>query len=129
MYMSFVRTNLATHPLQIWATTVTKKHHFIEEQFGSQSQFAMFDIATYTTPPLTTIRQPRFELGQRAMHMRLNLLDGQASENQTVPGELVLRQTTARLVLDNNRGRALSFAVSTLEKIRICLEICSQTQL
>ncbi len=98
MYMSFVRTNLATHPLQIWATTVTKKHHFIEEQFGSQSQFAMFDIATYTTPPLTTIRQPRFELGQRAMHMRLNLL-------------------------------ALSFAVSTLEKIRICLEIRSQTQL
>jgi len=37
-------TNLATHPLQIWATTMMEKHHFIEELFGSQGQFTMFDI-------------------------------------------------------------------------------------
>jgi DNA-binding LacI/PurR family transcriptional regulator len=52
---------------------------------------------------LTTIRQPRFELGQRAMRMMLNLLNGQEPENQIVPGELVVRQTTARLLSGNNQ--------------------------
>ena len=60
--------------------------------------FDDIDMATYTMPPLTTIRQPRFGLGQQAMHMMLNLLDGQEPENQIIPVELVVRQTTARLV-------------------------------
>jgi len=60
--------------------------------------FDDIDMAAYAIPPLTTIRQPRFELGQRAMHMMLALLDGQKRENQIVPGELVVRQTTARLL-------------------------------
>src|SRR5207253_5763495 len=30
--------------------------------------FDDIDMATYTMPPLTTIRQPRFGLGQQAMH-------------------------------------------------------------
>jgi LacI family transcriptional regulator/LacI family repressor for deo operon, udp, cdd, tsx, nupC, and nupG len=63
--------------------------------------FDDIDIAAYTIPPLTTIRQPRFELGQRAMHMMLALLDGQEPDNQIVPGELVVRQTTARLLAGN----------------------------
>jgi DNA-binding LacI/PurR family transcriptional regulator len=58
--------------------------------------FDDIDMAVYTTPPLTTIRQPRFELGRRAMQMMLELLDGQTPENQILPGELVVRQTTAR---------------------------------
>jgi LacI family transcriptional regulator/LacI family repressor for deo operon, udp, cdd, tsx, nupC, and nupG len=65
--------------------------------------FDDIDIAAYTIPPLTTIRQPRFELGQRAMRMMLNLLNGQEPENQIVPGELVVRQTTARLLSGNNQ--------------------------
>jgi DNA-binding LacI/PurR family transcriptional regulator len=60
--------------------------------------FDDIDMATYAMPPLTTIRQPRFELGERAMGMMLALLDGQEPENQFVPTELVVRQTTARLV-------------------------------
>ena len=60
--------------------------------------FDDIDMAAYSMPPLTTIRQPRFELGQWAMHMMLALLKGQMPENQVVPGELVVRQTTARLV-------------------------------
>ncbi|HEY6410428.1 MAG TPA: LacI family DNA-binding transcriptional regulator [Ktedonobacteraceae bacterium] len=60
--------------------------------------FDDIDIAAYTIPPLTTIRQPRFELGQRSMRMMLALLSGQLPENQIVRGELVVRQTTARLV-------------------------------
>jgi len=68
--------------------------------------FDDIDMAAYTHPPLTTIRQPRFELGQRAMHMMLNLLDGQEPENQIVPGELVVRQTTAQLLPCKNLGAA-----------------------
>ncbi len=60
--------------------------------------FDDIDMAAYTIPPLTTIRQPRFELGQRAMQMMLDLLAGQEPENQIMPGELVVRQTTARLL-------------------------------
>ena len=64
--------------------------------------FDDIDMAAYTIPPLTTIRQPRFELGQRAMHMMLDLLAGQKPENQIVPGDLVVRQTTARLLSGKN---------------------------
>ena len=68
--------------------------------------FDDIDMAAYTMPPLTTIRQPRFELGQRAMHMMLALLNGQKPENQIIPGELVVRQTTAQLLLSKNPGAA-----------------------
>jgi DNA-binding LacI/PurR family transcriptional regulator len=64
--------------------------------------FDDIDMAAYIYPPLTTIRQPRFELGQRAMQMMLNLLDGQKPDNQILPGELVVRQTTARMVPDKH---------------------------
>lgn len=60
--------------------------------------FDDIDMAAYTVPPLTTIRQPRFELGHRTMQLMLDLLAGQEPENQILPGELVVRQTTTRLV-------------------------------
>lgn len=63
--------------------------------------FDDIEMASYAIPPLTTIRQPRFELGQRAMHMMLALLNGQESSNQVVSGELVVRGTTARLGPDS----------------------------
>jgi DNA-binding LacI/PurR family transcriptional regulator len=64
--------------------------------------FDDIDMASYTFPPLTTIRQPRFDLGQRAMRMMLALLDGQEPENQVLPGKLVVRQTTTRLLPGKN---------------------------
>ncbi len=64
--------------------------------------FDDIDMVAYTIPPLTTVRQPGFELGWQAMHMMLKLLDGQETENKTVPVELVVRQTTARLLLDTS---------------------------
>jgi hypothetical protein len=36
------------------------------------------------------------------MHMMLALLAGQQPDNQIVPGEFVLRQTTTRLLLDKH---------------------------
>jgi DNA-binding LacI/PurR family transcriptional regulator len=68
--------------------------------------FDDIDMAAYTMPPLTTIRQPRFELGWRAMRMMLALLNGQEPENQFVPGELVVRQTTGQLLPTNDAEAA-----------------------
>ncbi len=59
--------------------------------------FDDIDMASYTLPPLTTMRQPRFELGQRAMDMMLALLNSQEPANQVIPAELVIRQTTSHL--------------------------------
>ncbi|MFN8488273.1 MAG: LacI family DNA-binding transcriptional regulator [Caldilineaceae bacterium] len=64
----------------------------------SVAGFDDIDMATYTFPPLTTIRQPRFELGRQAMLMMLELLDGQRPENRILHGELVVRQTTASII-------------------------------
>ncbi|GAB4112590.1 MAG: LacI family DNA-binding transcriptional regulator [Roseiflexaceae bacterium] len=53
----------------------------------------------YVTPPLTTIRQPRVELGQCAMQTLVNLIEGQqgASQtaNQTILPSLVIRESCA----------------------------------
>jgi LacI family transcriptional regulator/LacI family repressor for deo operon, udp, cdd, tsx, nupC, and nupG len=60
--------------------------------------FDDIDVTAYTTPQLNTIRQPRFELGRKAMQMMLALLNGKEPENQFLPAELIVRQTTARLI-------------------------------
>ncbi len=54
-------------------------------------------FAQYTEPPLTTIRQPEGEMGRLAMETLLRLLGGNETEQSIrVPGELVIRQSTAR---------------------------------
>ncbi len=51
----------------------------------------------YIMPALTTIAQPRLALGKRAMEMTLNLLNQQDVQDQVLPCELVVRQSTVRL--------------------------------
>ncbi|MCR9197981.1 MAG: LacI family transcriptional regulator [Planctomycetaceae bacterium] len=51
--------------------------------------------ATYSTPPLTTVRQPAREMGQQAAHAVAALIDGEEFESQCVHGELVLRESVA----------------------------------
>jgi DNA-binding LacI/PurR family transcriptional regulator len=53
-------------------------------------------VASYTAPPLTTIRQPMKEMGCRAAEILLALLRGEvAKKNVTFLGELVVRESTA----------------------------------
>ena len=59
--------------------------------------FDDIEMAPYVTPPLTSIRQPRLQLGQLAMEMLLALFDGRPVENRVLPTELVLRASTAAL--------------------------------
>ena len=53
-------------------------------------------IASYTHPPLTTVRQPTEDMGRQAMEILLRLLAGEECERGIkVPAELVVRQSTA----------------------------------
>jgi DNA-binding LacI/PurR family transcriptional regulator len=53
-------------------------------------------LALYMDPPLTTVRQPKHEMGRLAMQLLLKLIAGsEAEQNIKVSGELIVRQSTA----------------------------------
>jgi len=53
-------------------------------------------VASYTQPPLTTIRQPMRKMGRQAMELLLKLLAGKQVEGTiTVKGQLIVRASTA----------------------------------
>jgi DNA-binding LacI/PurR family transcriptional regulator len=57
--------------------------------------FDDLELAIYCCPPLTTIRQFRDQLGQRAMHMLHHLIEGRSDVRaEILPAELVVRKTT-----------------------------------
>lgn len=56
--------------------------------------FDNVEFSTYVTPPLTTIAQPRLILGQMAMKMTLSLLNDQDAQDQVLPCELIVREST-----------------------------------
>lgn len=52
-------------------------------------------VASYTSPPLTTIRQPKREMGRRAMSILIQLLNGERADARVkLPGELIVRGST-----------------------------------
>jgi len=57
--------------------------------------FDDLELASYFCPPLTTVRQPSYQIGQRAMRMLLKLIQGESDvEAEILPAELVIRETT-----------------------------------
>ncbi len=53
-------------------------------------------LTQYTQPPLTTVRQPKHEMGRLAMQVMLKLLTGGDAEQKIkVPGELIVRESAA----------------------------------
>lgn len=54
-------------------------------------------FASYAQPPLTTVRQPKEQMGQMATEIVLKLLSGTTCDfNVKVQGELIVRESTAR---------------------------------
>ncbi len=54
-------------------------------------------FAALLRPPLTTVRQPKKKIGERATELLLALLNGEETEKTVViPGELIVRGSTAR---------------------------------
>jgi DNA-binding LacI/PurR family transcriptional regulator len=53
-------------------------------------------LASYTAPPLTTIQQPKHQMGRMAAEILLQLLSGGKPDSHvTLAGTLIVRQTTA----------------------------------
>jgi DNA-binding LacI/PurR family transcriptional regulator len=53
-------------------------------------------LSSYTDPPLTTIRQPKREMGVEAGEILLQLIGGGKTESRMTTGTLVVRESTAR---------------------------------
>jgi DNA-binding LacI/PurR family transcriptional regulator len=69
-------------------------------------------LAQYTQPSLTTIRQPKHDMGRLATCTLLRLLEGRESEQHLkVPGELMVRQSCAPP--SRERSSRVSFAAGT----------------
>lgn len=56
--------------------------------------FDDIEMAQYVTPPLTTVHQPKLRLGELAMQMLLDLLEGRPVQNHTLATDLVPRAST-----------------------------------
>jgi LacI family transcriptional regulator len=52
--------------------------------------------SAYTTPPLTTVKQPLYDMGLAATHALLSLINGEAASASIPPLELIVRETTRR---------------------------------
>jgi len=61
----------------------------------SVAGFDDIEASWYVTPPLTTVHQPRLEMGRRAMQMLLDLLEGKPVSDVLFPCELIVRESTA----------------------------------
>jgi DNA-binding LacI/PurR family transcriptional regulator len=82
----------------IGALSALKRCHVNVPNDLSLVGFDNIPFAMYVDPPLTTISQPMFEMGQHAMHMALTLMnDLQATvPDRVIQGELVVRQSTVK---------------------------------
>ncbi len=52
-------------------------------------------LSAYSTPPLTTVRQAKKEIGRQATKMLLSLIEGRPVENISLRPDLVVRASTA----------------------------------
>lgn len=57
--------------------------------------FDDIEFTQYVTPPLTTVHQPKYQLGQLAMQMLLDVLDQQPVQNVVLQPKLQQRESTA----------------------------------
>ena len=53
--------------------------------------------SSYTTPPLTTIRQPLYDIGRIATQALLRIINGEDTRSEVPPLELIVRETTRRV--------------------------------
>ena len=71
--------------------------------------FDDLELAAYFCPPLTSVRQPRRLMGERAMEMLLALIDERGTPRaEILPTELVVRRTTGPVPLDTGSGKEVN---------------------
>lgn len=73
--------------------------------------FDDLDLSAYFCPPLTTVRQPRRQMGERAMEMLLALIDENgAPQAEMLPTELVVRGTTGPAPSGHGSGKEVNLS-------------------
>jgi len=75
-----------------------RQRHLIVPRDLAVVGFDDIPFASYVCPPLTTVAQPKFEMGRRAVEMVLTLLDpalaGSSISNIVVQGRLIVRESS-----------------------------------
>lgn len=88
----------------IGALAALKKNGVRVPQDISLMGYDDIHLAQYVDPPLTTIRQPKDEMGQLATRMLLDLVEGKKVENVILSGELIVRQSTRIIASKKSKG-------------------------
>jgi LacI family transcriptional regulator, repressor for deo operon, udp, cdd, tsx, nupC, and nupG len=89
----------ANDEIAMGAMKALREHGLGVPQDVSIIGFDNLDIAEYCSTPLTTIHQPRREMGSEAMTLMLNILSGDAPVQTriTLPHQLIVRESTRAL--------------------------------
>jgi len=89
----------ANDAMAIGALQILKRRGIAVPAQVSMMGFDDIKFAAYIDPPLTTIRQPRSEIGALSMQMMLDQLDGNAAATGPVqlPYELVVRDSVSAI--------------------------------
>lgn len=55
-------------------------------------------VSKYCSPSLSTVNQPRYQMGQEAMHLLFRQIEGEKSEKRNIvlPHEVIMRQSTQK---------------------------------
>ncbi len=70
-----------------------KRNLFIPEDIKIIG-FDDVEEASFITPPLTTVRQPLFEMGEKAIETLVNIIEGREVENiEPLPTKLIIRES------------------------------------
>lgn len=64
----------------------------------SLAGFGNILLSEYCAVPLTTVRQPKFQLGLAAMEIFRKLIKREPADSRRLPAEIIVRQSTARAV-------------------------------
>ena len=79
----------------IGAMRAAREHGLVVPSGLSVVGFDDLFLSSYTDPPLTTIRQPKHDMGSQAAQLLLDLLAGGKPQSRVTQGELIVRQSTA----------------------------------
>jgi len=64
----------------------------------SVAGFDNLAVSKYISPSLTTVDMPKYKLGKKAMELLIKKIDGEKIDNILLPTELIIRDSTAKIV-------------------------------
>jgi DNA-binding LacI/PurR family transcriptional regulator len=106
--------------LAIGALSVLRRHGLQIPQDVAITGFDGIDVSAFVNPPLTTLQQPRYEMGLQAMQILLDLLavdpelrnrpsgTDSVSYTRVMEGRLVIRESTCRLLDQSSPNQSLA---------------------